>query len=477
VLAAPQDEKARNDFEERQKILTATIDELSRQIAAEIDPLELSVGKANAGMNQATELMARVASVAAASAEVKARGRSIQALAWQLLAAADANSIDRMAADVAQESDEVNRTLSFILDGISHLDHSTDRSAAEGARKSFLNVRDLLIGPSGVASTVRDGIEKQQQAERLFATSIDSIRKVALAGSDRAHDAEGAQELAVKRIQSLAAGTFLLVGIIALAAVMGGSAVGRRVGRDILASEESQLKHAREMDRVVVRMRGGAHTLRMTSRDLSEASELVTRNVETVASEAEVMQSSIHSIAASASEASDAGGGAALLVESAASAVSGLQSASSEIGKFAKMIRNISFKTNLLALNAAVEAARAGQFGAGFSVVADEVKSLAGSAAELTANIDSRISAMSEQVGNVTAAMTNIASTIMRIRGMQDTIAAAVREQSATTERITASISETANGCRGNSSRQGIHATALQLSVLARDLESLCRNT
>lgn len=474
MLAAPQQEKAKYDFEARQKTLTSAIDELSRQIAAAIDPLELAVASANTGMNRATELIAEVALISAASAEVEARGRSIQALGWELLAASESAPVDRMAAEIAHQCDEVSRSLSSILEGLSRLDRSPDRSSVEAARESFSSVRELLIGPAGVASAVREGLDTQRQAEGLFAASIESIRRVALAGSKRAHDAEGAQEEAVARIQSLSTGTFLLVGVVAMAALVTGLAVGRRVGNDILASEERQLADANKMRQVVERMSASARTLRMTSRGLTDASELVTRNVEAIALGAGQMQSSIHSISASASEASEVGGGAASLVESAASAVSSLQSASIEIGKVTGMIRGIAFKTNLLALNAAVEAAHAGEFGAGFSVVADEVKKLSHSAAEFTTEIDARTAAMSTQVDNVTAAMTGVISIIRRIRGMQETIVVAVREQTATTEQIAASITETATGCRGDTSRQGIHAMSLQLSSLAEDLESLC---
>jgi methyl-accepting chemotaxis protein len=475
MLAAPQDEKARNDFEARLKSLTAALDELSRQIAGAIDPLDLAVGNANTAMNRATEVMAEVASVSASSAEVQARGRSLQALGWELLAASDANSVDRMARDVGGQCDEVSRSLSSISESLARLDRSPDRSAAEAARKSFLSVRELLIGPAGVASAVREGLDTQRQAERLFAASIESIRQVALAGSKRAHDAEGAQEHAVVRIQNLSAVTFLLVGVVALAALGTGAAVGRRVGNDILASEGIRANDADQMRQVVERMSADARALRVTSRGLTAASELVTRNVETIAAGAGHMQSSIHSIAASAAEASEVGGGAASLVESAASAVANLHRASSEIGKVTEMIRTIALKTNLLALNAAVEAAHAGQFGAGFSVVAAEVKNLSQSAAAFTTEIDSRIAAMSNQVGNVTVAMDGVAVIIKRIRGMQDTIAAAVQEQTFTTEQIAASIAETATGCRGNSSRHGIHAMSMELSGLAEDLESLCR--
>ena len=82
---------------------------------------------------------------------------------------------------------------------------------------------------------------------------------------------------------------------------------------------------------------------------------------------------------------------------------------------------------------------------------------------------------MRNQVDNVTAAMTGVTSIIRRIRGMQETIAAAVREQTATTEHIAASIAETATGFLGDPARQGIHAMSLELSKLAEDLESFCQ--
>jgi methyl-accepting chemotaxis protein len=108
-------------------------------------------------------------------------------------------------------------------------------------------------------------------------------------------------------------------------------------------------------------------------------------------------------------------------------------------------------------------------------VVAGEVKNLSHSASEFTAEIDARIAAMSQQVTSVTAAMSGVAAIIQRIRGMQDSIAAAVKVQTATTEKIAASIGETAAGCRGDAARPGIHAMSLELSGLAESLEALCR--
>ena len=77
---------------------------------------------------------------------------------------------------------------------------------------------------------------------------------------------------------------------------------------------------------------------------------------------------------------------------------------SSEVGKSIEKIRSISYQTNLLALNAAIEAARAGEAGRGFAVVADEVRSLSMNVQGATTEIQNQIELSFKTLGTITKA-------------------------------------------------------------------------
>jgi len=95
-------------------------------------------------------------------------------------------------------------------------------------------------------------------------------------------------------------------------------------------------------------------------------------------------------------------------VASAASKIASLAKKASEIQSITDVIDGISSQTNLLALNAAIEAARAGEQGRGFAVVADEVRALAAKTADATNQIGDMLNQISQETGDTTAVMSQI---------------------------------------------------------------------
>ncbi len=110
-----------------------------------------------------------------------------------------------------------------------------------------------------------------------------------------------------------------------------------------------------------------------------------------------------------------------------------LSRAAQQIGDVVKLITAIAEQTNLLALNATIEAARAGEAGRGFAVVASEVKSLASQTAKATDEISSHITGMQLATQESVAAIKEIGQTIGQISRIAGTIATAVEQQSSAT--------------------------------------------
>lgn len=175
---------------------------------------------------------------------------------------------------------------------------------------------------------------------------------------------------------------------------------------------------------------------------VSAAAEEASANVQTVASAAEEMTASIKEISVQITRSSETAAEAVRRAEQTNRTVEHLHHASSQIGQVVSLINEIAEQTNLLALNATIEAARAGEAGKGFAVVASEVKSLAAQTAKATEEIREKISEMQATTSEAVGAIASIRGTIGAISDATSSIATAIEEQSATTAEISRNVQE-----------------------------------
>ncbi|MGZ5873118.1 MAG: methyl-accepting chemotaxis protein [Bradyrhizobium sp.] len=189
-----------------------------------------------------------------------------------------------------------------------------------------------------------------------------------------------------------------------------------------------------------------AESTQSLSSEAAGASEQASGNMQSVASATEELSASVAEIGRQVQESNRIAEAAVHQAEQTDGRIGKLSRAAQEIGDVVKLITAIAEQTNLLALNATIEAARAGEAGRGFAVVASEVKSLASQTAKATDEISSHIAGMQGATQESVAAIKEIGGTIAQISAIASTIASAVEEQGSATQEIARSVQTVAEG-------------------------------
>jgi methyl-accepting chemotaxis protein len=189
-----------------------------------------------------------------------------------------------------------------------------------------------------------------------------------------------------------------------------------------------------------------AETTQSLSSQVAGASEEASSNMQSVAAATEELSTSVDEIGRRVRESNRIAEAAVLQAQQTDGRIGKLSRAAQQIGDVVKLITAIAEQTNLLALNATIEAARAGEAGRGFAVVASEVKSLASQTAKATDEISSHISGMQGATQESVAAIKEIGGTIAQVSNIASTIASAVEQQSSATQEIARSVQNVAQG-------------------------------
>lgn len=229
------------------------------------------------------------------------------------------------------------------------------------------------------------------------------------------------------------------------------------VSQQMFANAENSSTQTRDISCVAVEMSSNINSVAAAVKEtatnveqVSKAAEGMTENIENLVRDSELAKNITDQ---AVSHSNDTMERVTTLVETA-----------SEIGQVTETIIKISEQTNLLALNATIEAARAGQAGAGFAVVAAEIKALAYQTSAASGEIQTKITGIQNETKGTITQIENISSVVDQMNKIVVNVSASVDAQAVITREISQNMSEASEGAKN------VTETILKNSIAANNV-------
>ncbi len=359
-----------------------------------------------------------------------------------------------------------------------------------GAYQAILTEDGEIGGILFVARDATKSIDKSEQIQKGTATALAKADEIENAwGNTNGNDAEKAESSLDKAIQvadesqSILARTVRIMFIGIAVALILGIAFSWHVTRSITTPLS---KISETLSQSAARVRGSADQVTNSSRSVAVGSNEQAASLEETSASLEEMGSmtsrnaeDVQIAKATAGETRKSADDGAQQMKSLLTAMESIKNASEDVTKILKTIDEIAFQTNILALNAAVEAARAGEAGAGFAVVAEEVRNLALRCAQAAQETAEKIEDSVEKShqgaqlsANVAESFDKIQNNVVELDQIVEQIASASQEQNRGINQVGVAVSQMDKVTQGNAANaEESAATAEELTNEARALK------